>query len=430
MDRARITVRSGKGGAGCVSFRREKYIPRGGPDGGDGGRGGDVVITAGDQRETLLRYRFNQRFAARNGKPGEGRNRTGESASGLVLKVPPGTAVLDAASGGLLADLARPGDSYTACRGGRGGQGNARFASGGMRAPRFAQPGGDCEEKEIVLELRLTADAALVGYPNVGKSSLVSRLSAATPKIADYPFTTLSPVLGAVRVDEDSSYVLADLPGLIDGASEGLGLGHEFLRHVSRARALVHLLDPTRLDPENPLRDYEAIRGEIRRHDPSMLEKPALLALGKMDLPEGPAALEALRRSHPGLRVLPFSSVTGEGLDSLRYAVWEEVKRLREREAATLEARDAKRSREEAATAARRGAPGKTPGKSPAAASATVTASGRAAGKTPAKAAGENPALPPRRAAPDKPAAKAAGEAPARRPGKAAAKAAGEAPAR
>ncbi|MDR1082063.1 MAG: GTPase ObgE [Deltaproteobacteria bacterium] len=334
MDRAKIWVRSGHGGAGCVSFRRERYVPKGGPDGGDGGRGGDVVIKAGDQRETLLRFRFNQHFHARNGSPGMGKNRTGESADDLVLMVPAGTAVLDAETGRLIADLPGPGDEFTVCSGGRGGQGNARFASGGFRTPRFAQPGGNYEERRIVLELRLLADAALVGYPNVGKSSLISRLSAATPKVADYPFTTLEPVLGTVAAGE-SSYVIADLPGLIDGASEGLGLGHEFLRHVSRAGVLLHVLDPTRLDPADPLRDLHAIRLELKRFDPSMLEKPALIAMSKTDLPEAPKALKALRKALPAISVLGFSSVTREGLDAVRYAVWNEVKAMREKEAAS-----------------------------------------------------------------------------------------------
>ncbi|MDR1041899.1 MAG: GTPase ObgE [Deltaproteobacteria bacterium] len=343
VDRAKIWVKSGHGGAGCVSFRRERFIPKGGPDGGDGGRGGDVVIVAGDQRETLLRYRFNQHYAARNGRPGQGNNRTGESAEDLVLKVPAGTAILDAETGALIADLPRPGDSFTVCRGGRGGQGNARFASGGFRTPRFAQPGGDQEERRIVLELRLLADCALVGYPNVGKSSLVSRLSAATPKVADYPFTTLAPVLGTVRAG-DSSYVMADLPGLIDGAADGLGLGHEFLRHVSRAGVLVHVLDPTRLDPSDPLKDYEAIRRELERYDSGMLRKPELLALGKADLPEAPEALKALRKACPDREVLHFSSVTRQGLDELRFAVWNEIKAMREKEASAKAA--AERTRE------------------------------------------------------------------------------------
>ncbi|MDR1312311.1 MAG: GTPase ObgE [Deltaproteobacteria bacterium] len=356
MDRAKIWVKSGHGGPGCVSFRRERYVPKGGPDGGDGGRGGDVVVVAGDQRETLLRYRFNQHFSAKNGSPGMGKNRTGESADDLVLKVPAGTAVIDAETGVLLADLPGAGDSFTVCRGGRGGQGNARFASPGFRTPRFAQPGGDFEEKRIVLELRLLADAALVGYPNVGKSSLISRLSAATPKVADYPFTTLAPVLGTVSVG-DSSYVIADLPGLIDGASEGLGLGHEFLRHVSRAGALLHVLDPTRLNPEEPLKDLESIRLELKRYEPSMLRKPQLLAISKMDLPEGPPALRALSEALPGERILAFSSVTREGLDDVRYAVWNEVKAMREREAAAAAAAKAK---EEG-----RAAPGGIPRESP-----------------------------------------------------------------
>lgn len=326
----------------------------GGPDGGDGGRGGDVVILAGDQRETLLRYRFNQHFGAKSGGGGAGRNRTGRSAEDLILKVPAGTAVLDAETGELLRDLSSPGDSFTVCQGGRGGQGNARFASGGFRTPRFAQPGGEGEERRIILELRLLAEAALVGYPNVGKSSLISRISAATPKVADYPFTTLKPVLGTVDVDGESSFVLADLPGLVDGASEGVGLGHEFLRHVSRAGVLIHVLDPGRLDPEDPLRDREAICRELELYDPALLRKPELLAMSKMDLPGSREALAALQGRHPGVRVFPFSSFTREGLDALRYAIWEVVKAFREREVEAAAKKAAKAARLEGAGKSRK----------------------------------------------------------------------------
>jgi GTP-binding protein len=339
VDEAKIHVRSGHGGAGCVSFRREKYIPKGGPDGGDGGRGGDVIVKALSQKDTLLKFHYNQHFAAKNGLPGKGRNQTGEDGEDLIINVPPGTLVKDAVTGELIRDLPSPGDSFVLCKGGRGGQGNARFKSATMRTPRFAQPGEDYEEKYVLLELRLLADAALVGYPNVGKSTLISKLSSAKPKIANYEFTTLIPNLGVVSVGEDRSYVLADLPGLVDGASEGLGLGLRFLKHINRTSVIVHILDPSRLDLENPTKDLENILKELKNYDPSLLKKPKLIAMGKMDLPEGEEALKAFKKAKPRTPVYPFSSFTGLGLNELRYAVWRmilEAKEKAEEEKAAL----------------------------------------------------------------------------------------------
>jgi GTP-binding protein len=339
VDQAKIYISSGHGGAGCVSFRREKYIPRGGPDGGDGGRGGDVVIEAVSQKETLLRFHLNQHFTARNGGPGRGRRRSGEAGADIRLPVPPGTVVFDADTGEFLADLAGPGVVYVAAKGGRGGLGNANFASGGHRTPRYAQPGEEGASRRLRLELRLLADAGLVGYPNVGKSTLISRVSAARPKIADYPFTTLVPNLGVVAVEEERdpespAFVLADLPGLIDGAAKGAGLGHQFLRHLSRCAVLVHILDPLRLDPENPTRDLEKIRKELRAFDPALAQKPQLIAVGKMDLAEGPPALEILRKARPRTKFLPFSSASGQGLSELKRTIWQRIRQYREKEEA------------------------------------------------------------------------------------------------
>jgi GTP-binding protein len=325
VDSAKIHVASGHGGAGCISFRREKYIPRGGPDGGDGGRGGDVVIEATSQKGTLLKYHFNQHFKAANGMPGKGKRMTGASGDDVRLVVPPGTMVVDAESGELLSDLKDVGAEFVVCGGGRGGQGNARFVSSTHRSPRLAQPGGEGEKKILRLELSLLADAGLVGYPNVGKSTLISKLSAARPKIADYPFTTLVPNLGVVAAGEDDSFVIADLPGLIDGASEGAGLGHRFLKHLGRCAVLVHVLDPSRMDFDNPTRDLEAIVGELKAYDPGMLKKPKIIALGKMDLPEGKEALAAFKKAKPRTKILPFSSFTSQGLDDLRWAIWKVV---------------------------------------------------------------------------------------------------------
>ena len=329
VDSAKIQVASGHGGAGCVSFRREKYIPKGGPDGGDGGRGGDVIIESSGQKETLLRFHFNQHFKAGNGRPGMGRKMSGAAGEDVRLLVPPGTKVVNAETDELIADLDAAGMVLVVCGGGRGGQGNWRFVSSTNRAPRFAQPGEPGSELRLRLELNLLADAGLVGYPNVGKSTLITKLSAARPKIADYPFTTLVPHLGVVSAGEDHSFVIADLPGLIDGASQGAGLGHRFLRHLSRCAVLVHVLDPTRLDFESPAKDLEAIKRELKAYDPVLAKKPAIIAMGKMDMPEGPPALAAFKKAKPRTKVIAFSSWTSEGLDDLRWAVWKVVGQAR-----------------------------------------------------------------------------------------------------
>lgn len=339
VDQAKIYISSGHGGAGCVSFRREKYIPKGGPDGGDGGRGGEVVIEAVSQKETLLRFHLNQHFKAGNGRPGQGRRKSGEAGPDVRLAVPPGTVIFDADTGELLADLAEPGSVYLAAKGGRGGLGNSNFASGGNRTPRYAQPGEDGQSRRLRLELRLLADAGLVGYPNVGKSTLISRVSAAKPKIADYPFTTLVPNLGVVAVEGERDYdgptfVLADLPGLIDGAAKGAGLGHQFLKHLSRCAVLVHVLDPLRLDPDNPAADLEKIKKELRAFDRELSKKPQLIAVSKMDLAEGRTAVEALKKAKPRTKIYPFSSATGEGLLELKRAIWQHICKHREKEAA------------------------------------------------------------------------------------------------
>ncbi len=337
IDQAKIYISSGKGGAGCVSFRREKYIPKGGPDGGDGGRGGDVILEATSQKETLLRFHLNQHFKAGNGRPGEGQRRSGSAGGDVRLALPPGTVVFDAETDEFLADLAEPGTVYMAAKGGRGGLGNTHFTSGGHRTPRFAQPGEPGFNRRLRLELRLLADAGLVGYPNVGKSTLISRVSAAKPKIADYPFTTLVPNLGVVAVEgkeviDSPTFVLADLPGLIDGAAEGAGLGHRFLKHLSRCAVLIHLLDPLRLDMEDPLKDLEQIKNELYAYDPEFSQKEQLFVLGKMDLAEGAEALAALEKAAPEMKFWPISSATGQGLLPLKRAIWQIIKISRENE--------------------------------------------------------------------------------------------------
>jgi GTP-binding protein len=323
VDEVEIQVRAGDGGRGCVSFRREKFVPRGGPNGGDGGRGGSVIIEADEGLGTLLDFRYRRHYVAPRGRHGEGSDRHGASGDDRVLRVPVGTTVRDRNTGLVLGDLTRHGERLDVARGGRGGRGNARFATSTRRAPRHAEPGAPGEERALRLELRLLADVGVVGFPNAGKSTLVSRLSAARPKIADYPFTTLVPTLGLVRLDEERSFVIADVPGLIPGAAEGKGLGLRFLRHLERTRLLVHLLD---LDPgpgRDPVDDWRTIQAELETYSPELAARPQLIAANKIDLPgAGPrlARVTAFGRRR-GLPVVPVAARTGEGLDALRVAI-------------------------------------------------------------------------------------------------------------
>ena len=320
VDQARVALRAGCGGDGASHFLHEKYAPRGGPDGGDGGKGADVVLTVDDSLSTLVEFRFRTKFEADDGRHGSGKNWTGASGDDLFVKVPPGTLVRDAESLVLLADLAKPGESYLACRGGRGGRGNASFKSSTHQAPTLREKGEPGQEREVLLELKLLADIALVGYPNAGKSTLISRLSAAKPKIASYPFTTLTPHLGVVRLGDNASFVLADLPGLIEGAAEGRGLGHQFLKHLERARAIVHLVDLSGFDRPDPVADYQAIRDELVRYDPGLAALPELVALNKIDLPDGPELADIVAEELGKLgveHILPISAVSGAGCDEL-----------------------------------------------------------------------------------------------------------------
>ncbi len=310
VDEARISVKAGAGGSGCVSFRREKYVPRGGPDGGDGGRGGDVVVEADPNLTTLYDYRYRNRYLAGRGGHGSGNNRTGAEGSDVRLKVPRGTIVRDAVTGETLADLEAPGRGVVVARGGRGGRGNAAFAGPTRRTPRHAQPGEPGEEREIVLELKLIADVGLVGSPNAGKSTLLSRISAARPKIADYPFTTLTPNLGVVTLGEGRSFVVADIPGLIEGAAEGKGLGHRFLRHLERTRVLCFLIDVTTPDPGS---EYETLKRELAGWSPGLLEPPRVVVWSKRDLGAPPAGIAF---ADAGATV-EVSAATGHGLEEL-----------------------------------------------------------------------------------------------------------------
>src|SRR6185436_15831017 len=329
VDEVDIHVYAGSGGGGCLSFRREKFIPRGGPDGGDGGSGGSVFIVATPTKNTLVDFRFHPEFKARGGQHGQGANRTGQSAHDLDVTVPIGTLVYEKIDGEvrLLADLAEEGQRVLVGQGGRGGRGNAQFVSSTNRAPRRTEPGEPGEERFLHLELKLIADVGLIGFPNAGKSTLISRISAAKPKIANYPFTTLVPNLGVVSLSDNRSFVVADVPGLIKGAHEGHGLGDRFLRHVERTKVLVHLVDVSGASGRDPVEDFDTICEELRQFDPALVEKPHIVAANKIDALDDPARLDALKR-HVKKRRLAFyaiSGVTGEGLTDLLEAMWREI---------------------------------------------------------------------------------------------------------
>ena len=329
VDRVQIQVQAGKGGDGCISFRREKYVPRGGPDGGDGGDGGSIVIVAQPGVNSLAALAHQKHWKARAGDPGHGANCHGRSAEDLVIAVPPGTIVMDTRGGYILKDLTLDGERLIAARGGKGGKGNTRFKSSTNRAPRQNTPGEDGEARELVLELKVIADVGVIGKPNAGKSTLLSRVSRARPEIADYPFTTKYPNLGLVQIDADRSFVMADIPGLIEGAHEGVGLGHEFLRHIERAGILVHLVEPEPTDGSDPLTNYQAIRKELEFYDAKLGERPEILAVSKAELP---AASEIQRqlKEFTGHDVLAISAVTGAGLDKLLYAIAHQLDARRE----------------------------------------------------------------------------------------------------
>jgi GTPase len=324
VDEVDIHIEAGSGGRGCLAFRREKRVPRGGPSGGDGGAGGSIYVVASPHTNTLINYRFHPEFAAERGEHGQGSNRTGHTGEDLELAVPIGTLVYEKDPLRLLADLAEEGQRLLVARGGRGGLGNARFATSTNRAPRKVQPGEPGEIKDLRLELKLLADVGLVGFPNAGKSTLISRISAARPKIADYPFTTLTPNLGVVGLSDDRSFVVADVPGLIEGAHRGLGLGHRFLRHLERTKVLVHVVDVSGASGRNPVEDLDTVRRELELFRPEFAGRPQLVAANKMDAVDDESRVTALARRAKALR-LPFyriSAVTGDGLQELTEAMW------------------------------------------------------------------------------------------------------------
>jgi len=336
VDEARIEVRGGDGGAGCVSFLREKYRPKGGPDGGNGGDGGRVVLVVDMGLATLVDFKFQPKVHGANGQRGRGKDQHGRRGRDREVRVPPGTVVRDMDTGELIADLRTAGDRGVVAEGGRGGRGNASYASSRNRAPRFAQPGTAGEERRLLLELRVVADAGLVGFPNVGKSTLIRRISAARPRVAEYPFTTLVPHLGVVRVGEQGSFVVADIPGLIEGAHSGQGLGQRFLRHVTRAALLVHLLDVGGFTGRDPLDDFDAINRELTLFDADVAAKPQIVVANKVDLLASADQRRSLQRrfERRGVSWHPISAATGSGVAELVNAIGARLAALRERDAA------------------------------------------------------------------------------------------------
>jgi GTPase len=324
IDEAKIRVAGGAGGNGCVAFRREKFVPRGGPSGGDGGHGGGIYLESSEHLNTLLKFRYNREFVAERGRHGEGSDRHGRSGEDLIIQVPVGTIAYDEGTGEELWDFAAPRQRFLAAKGGRGGKGNARFATSTNQAPRRATPGTAGEGRVLRLELKLLADVGLVGFPNVGKSTLISRLSAARPKIADYPFTTLEPHLGVVALVADRTFVMADIPGLSEGARRGRGLGTRFLKHVDRTRLLLHLVDVAENLDRDPVEDCRVILSELRKFNLAMAEKPMLLVASKVDAASQEGRLGTLRQfcARQGERLYEISSLTGEGLEDLKRAVW------------------------------------------------------------------------------------------------------------
>jgi GTP-binding protein len=343
IDEAKIRIKAGNGGNGCIAFRREKFVPRGGPSGGDGGRGGDIIMESSERHNTLVHFRFNPEYKAQRGRHGEGSNRTGKEGEDILLKVPVGTIVYDDETGEMVHDFSRVDERVVIAHGGRGGRGNAQFATSTHQAPREHEPGREGEERVLRLELKLLADVGLVGYPNVGKSTLISRISAARPKIADYPFTTLQPNLGVVVVGDqpdETSFVVADIPGLIEGAHTGSGLGVQFLRHIERTRLLVHMVDISDASGRpNPVKDVEVIDTELANFGAGLEQKPVLMVASKIDA-ANKDKLAKLKQycKKKGLELYPISAVTGKGVEELKYAIAAKVNEVREKQKETATA--------------------------------------------------------------------------------------------
>ncbi len=330
IDKAKIFIKAGKGGNGAISFRREKYIAAGGPDGGDGGRGGNVVFRVELGMTTLMDFKYKRKYTAQNGEDGMRRRRKGKSGEDIIIKVPQGTVVRDAKTNRIIADLSTPGKDYVLAKGGNGGWGNDHFATAVRQTPNFAKNGQPGDEREIILELKLLADVGLVGFPNVGKSTILARTTKADPKIANYHFTTLQPNLGVVDLGEHRSFVLADIPGIIEGASEGVGLGHEFLRHIERTRILIHVVDVSSVEGRNPIEDFDIINSELSKYDMSLEERPQIVAANKTDIIQDEAVynefLEEMKKR--GYEVFPISAATSQGVEQLMLKVYGELSQL------------------------------------------------------------------------------------------------------
>ena len=332
VDRVKIHVKAGDGGNGAVAFLREKYRPFGGPAGGDGGKGGDVVLVATSRKHTLYDFKFQAHFRAQSGEHGKGKNQHGKDGEDLIIYVPVGTVVIDEKTGEIICDLVKDGQRCIVAKGGRGGRGNAKFATPTNQAPRYAEKGQKGEEKWLILELKLIAHVGLIGLPNAGKSTLISKLTKARPKIANYPFTTLSPVLGVMEIDEETHIVLADIPGLIEGASQGKGLGHDFLRHIERTKILLHLIDISDMREEDPIKAFEIVNKEMESYSKELLKKPQIVVGTKIDALLDKSYIEFLERefNNRGYPFVPISAVSGENLDKLKYLIVEKLKELKD----------------------------------------------------------------------------------------------------
>lgn len=330
IDRSKIFVKAGDGGNGKSSFRREKFVPKGGPDGGDGGKGGDVILLVDENINTLLNFRYNKKFTAENGESGDTKRQFGRGGEDCIIKVPPGTIVKDFSTGEVLADLILPNQKKIVAKGGRGGRGNAKFKSSSRRAPTFAEFGEPGESRELQLELKLLADVGLVGYPSVGKSSLISVVSAAKPEIADYHFTTLTPVLGVVQLDYEKNFVMADIPGLIEGAADGVGLGHDFLRHIERTKLILHIVDAAAIEGRNPVEDFHKINLELKKYSEKLSKLTQILVANKIDLPQAEEHLPELKKlaEENNLKFFAISAVTRAGVDELIKYVGSELENI------------------------------------------------------------------------------------------------------
>ncbi|WP_282926658.1 GTPase ObgE [Helcococcus kunzii] len=329
LDIAKIVIRSGAGGDGAVAWRREKFEPDGGPAGGDGGDGGSVILVADSNVQTLLDFKYKRHFFAENGQPGRNKKQYGKKGEDLYIKVPVGTIVREASSNKLICDLVENGEEFVIAKGGKGGKGNAKFVNSIRQAPKFAEPGENPQEIEVILEVKLIADVGLIGLPNVGKSSILSIISDAKPKIANYHFTTLTPNLGVVKIDFDNNYVIADIPGIIDGASQGVGLGLQFLKHVERTRLLVHVLDMAGSEGRDPIDDFKMIMNELESYSEKLSEKDLFVVANKMDLPGAKENLEVFRLNYPEIDVIETSAATNDGIEKLKYYTYERLRKIK-----------------------------------------------------------------------------------------------------